>query len=138
MSAAKIYLDTSFLFELFSKNAKDMEAILKKLSPSKFYTSCLTYDEFVWVARKRFSKDISLLAADFILSLEFLEFIDLNRGVIERSKLIMEEHGLKPRDSLHCATMISVGIAEVVTTDARDFQKIKGMRIIAPEVLLSS
>ncbi|HLC86430.1 MAG TPA: PIN domain-containing protein [Candidatus Nanoarchaeia archaeon] len=119
-----LYLDTNFFVYLLTQETENLEKIKKKLNAQKVYTSCLTYDEFVWAVRKLLGKEISIKSAEFILNLEFLHFVDLNKIILSISKEIIENLDLKPRDSLHYATLQVMNIKNLISDD-RDFSKLK-------------
>ncbi|MBI4450428.1 PIN domain-containing protein [Candidatus Woesearchaeota archaeon] len=120
------YLDTSALAYLLIDNPPDvLRRALGRLSTDSVATSVLSYDELVWIARKRHGKLASYQAADFFLALD-IEIVPLDVQLLTRSRALMEEHGLKPRDSIHAASALGKGIKLVVSED-KDFDSIKGL-----------
>ena len=125
-----IYLDTNFFVYLFTKEPNEVQTILTHLEKYKVFTSCLTYDEFVWSIRKLFNKETSLKAAEFLLSLETIYFLDLTKTTLNKSIETMQKFHLKPRDALHLATMQIKTITTIVTDDS-DFATIEGIKNIS-------
>lgn len=132
-----IYLDSNFFVYLFLDNAENQKRAIESLSKKSIYTSCLTYDEVVWAIRKLYNKETSIKAAELMLNLEFLHFIDLNKNILFRSKNIIEILDLKPRDSLHYASMEEKQISYVVTDD-KDFSQLKNIKVISIENFMKS
>ncbi len=122
-----IYLDTNFFVYLFTKEPEEVENILIYLKDFKIFTSCLTYDEFIWIIRKIHNKEASIKAAEFLLNLDFIYFIELNKTILNKSIEIMKQFNLKPRDVLHVSSMIIKNIKQIVTED-KDFDVIKSIK----------
>lgn len=118
------YLDTNFFIYLFLIEEEKGKQILKSLENYSLYTSCLTYDEFVWSIRKLINKEISLEAGEFFLSLDFINFINLDKSIIIKAQTVMQHFDLKPRDALHFASMEKKSIKYIVSDDP-DFNKVK-------------
>ena len=114
------YINTNFLIYLFVKEEEEGIRIINKLKEVNLCTSTLTYDEFIWVIRKISNKETSLKASDYFLNLDFLKILELNKETLTISNEAMKEFDLKPRDSLHYASMKQKQIKNIVTDD-KDF-----------------
>lgn len=130
------YLDTNFFIYLFSIEEEKGKEILKSLENCFLYTSCLTYDEFVWGIRKLINKEISLKAGEFFLNLDFINFISLDKSILIKSHTIMQHFNLKPRDALHFASMEKKSIKQIISDDS-DFDKVKIIERISIAKFLS-
>ena len=122
-----IYLDTNFFVYLFTKEPEEVEEIIIYLKEIKVFTSCLTYDEFVWIIRKMYNKDTSIKAGEFLLNLDLIHFIELDKTILNKSIEVMKQFNLKPRDALHFSSMEIKGIKQIVTED-KDFDEIKTIK----------
>jgi predicted nucleic acid-binding protein len=108
------YIDTNFLVNLFI-DPEESKKIIDSIRNGEVYTSSLTYDELIWAIRKLLGKESSKLVGDFFLNLNFLKILDINRETLTISNEEMKRFDLKPRDSLHYASMKQNKINKIVT-----------------------
>jgi len=95
-------------------------------------TSCLVIDEVMW-SLVRNQKTILLESAiKNIYEMSNLEVVSPPSNAPLVAVQLMKEHNLKPRDAMHLATMQHYGITTIATDD-RDFDRIKGIKRIAPK-----
>ena len=132
MSEQSYYLDSNFFVYLFTQEEDILKKIINNLGKHHFYTSCLTYDEVVWVIRKLFGKEISIKSSGFLLSISNLNFINVDKEILHKTDEVISYFDLKPRDSLHYASMENNNIKNIVTDD-KDFNKIKIIEVISIE-----
>ena len=124
-----VYLDTNFFVYIFSKDSEEVKKLVKGMEQYKLFTSCLTYDEFVWTIKKLLGKESALMAADFILSIKPLKFLVVTKNTLLISKRAMTTYDLDPRDSIHYASMLLEEIFQIVSED-RDFKNIPNIQRI--------
>ena|SRR3989344_3099359 len=132
-----IYLDSNvFIFSFMNHDRKsDMcRSLLTRVASGevKACTSLLTWDEVTWVARKLLGVDDSRDEGRKLLEFPYLQFLDVNEFVVKMSQDLMERYDMKPRDSIHAAAAISLGIREIISDDA-DFDAVKEVKRIPIE-----
>ena len=116
MSDDLIYLDTSIIVTPFLKNREPAvlercEALLERAAhgATAVVTSWLTWDEATWAwgrASGRFDRERAHAFGEALLTVEFLHFIPLTRGVVALASELLGSSGCRPRDCLHAATAI--------------------------------
>jgi len=113
--------------------ARRAREFLLKISSGEIeaYTSCVTWDEMVWVIRKLFSVDLSLELGRKFLGFPNLRFLGVKRATVFKAQEIVEKYRLTPRDAIHAAAAIENKIGIIVSYD-RDFDVLNGMRRIEP------
>ncbi len=133
-----VYVDSNvFVYSVLSKSEKLSmltKNILLQIAEGKVsaVTSVLTWDEFVWVARKTLGLGLAAIEGSKFLNLPNLKFIPADEFIIREAQRILELYKLKPRDAIHAATAVSSGIREIVTDDP-DFDAIKEVKRIPIE-----
>lgn len=120
-----IYLDTNFFVYLYSQNEETAKNIISYIERNSCYTSCLTYDEFIWIMRKLFGKEIAVKSSEFILNIN-IDFITIDKTLLFKTSELLNFFDLKPRDCIHYACMEKNNIKRIVTND-KDFEKLKGI-----------
>ena len=107
--------------------------ILTKISKNNFsaYTSSLTWDEVVHAIWKKEGKEKALEEGKLFLQLPNIIYLNVTPTIIFKSQEIIEKYNLKPRDSIHTASMIINGIKEIISDDPH-FDKIKEIKRIKP------
>ncbi|MBI4449019.1 type II toxin-antitoxin system VapC family toxin [Candidatus Woesearchaeota archaeon] len=98
--------------------------------PEGGITASLTWDEYVYLIRKKNGFEASSIASDFFLRIPKLMIIEIGGRTIEKAHHIMVQYRLKPRDAIHVACMLEKGVREIVTDDV-DFDKVKEIKRIA-------
>lgn len=107
-----IYLDVNiFLYPVLYENekiAKKCKEILVKIASGKInaYTSCLSWDEFVWVISKTLGRKVAVEEGKKLILFPNLRWIEINESIILKAQEIMEKFNLKPRDSIHIASAV--------------------------------
>ena len=127
MEESAAYLDTNvFIYAAIKEDELGINSrrILDLITIGKIYgfTSCLTFDEFIWIIRK--IKPEMLAKAGSSLLDSNIKFADVNKLIIQNALDIMLEFNLKPRDAIHVATMNLEGIKEIISDDS-DMDAIK-------------
>lgn len=90
-------------------------------------TSCLTWDELVWVLTKFLGRNIAIAEGRRFLAFPNLKFIDVNETTINRAQDLVDEYGIKPRDAIHAACALENGIRDVLSDDP-DFDKVRELK----------
>ena len=94
-------------------------------------TSPLVLDELMWVLAKngRAGSIPSVVAK--VCAMPNLTVLPVGGQTAEQASKLVAEFGLKPRDAMHLAVMREHGLSAILSDD-RDFDKIKGIKRIAP------
>ncbi|HLD84945.1 MAG TPA: type II toxin-antitoxin system VapC family toxin [archaeon] len=128
-----IYLDANiFIYPILSQDLeKSMicKKILIKVADGKLaaITSSLTWDEVVWTTRRYLGIADSIEESKKFIEFPNLRFMEINESVLAVANRFLEQHKLKPRDSIHAATAV-INMAEEIISDDHDFDSIKGIR----------
>jgi predicted nucleic acid-binding protein len=90
-------------------------------------TSALTFDEAFWKIKKKRDKKTAIDVTGRLLTIPFLEFVDVNVNILWKALEIIKGYGLDPRDAIHAATAISTG-REIIISEDKDFDRIKELK----------
>lgn len=85
-------------------------------------TSCLTIDEVLYVLKKRQEITYVVEYVESLLSSEIV-FFPTSTEILFDSLEYFQRFNLRPRDSIHCATMRRLGITTIISED-KDFDRI--------------
>ena len=126
------YLDTNiFIYAIINtdKAGDKCRNFLKNIQVGKILgiTSCLTYDELIWTLRKICPDKIKESSKHF-LNLN-IKFADVNKLVLHKTEDVLEKYNLKPRDSIHLATM-QINNCKKIVSDDKDFDKVNEIKRI--------
>ncbi|MBI2671828.1 type II toxin-antitoxin system VapC family toxin [Candidatus Woesearchaeota archaeon] len=126
------YLDSNvFIYAVVNteKLGNKCRNLLKDIQVGKIIgiTSCLTYDEIIWILRKICPDKITESSKNF-LNLN-IKFADVNKLVLHKTENILEKYSLKPRDSIHIATMQINNCNKIISEDS-DFDKVEDIKRI--------
>lgn len=127
-----IYLDVNIFVYAAVNNGllgEKCRNLLRKIINKKeiLYTSCLTWDEFVYAVWKKEGKEKALIEGNKLLQFPNLTFLDASTLIIQQAQHIMEKNGLKPRDAIHATSAILSGCKEIVSDDS-DFDKVMELK----------
>jgi predicted nucleic acid-binding protein len=139
------YVDTSVLVTPFLKNREPVviercEALLERAAHGEvlLLTSWLTWDEATWAygrAMGRFDRVRATEFGDVLLRVEFLRFVDIDRGCVELANALLRETGCRPRDCLHAAAALRHTGGRLVSLDS-DFRAVtlqaRGLSLAQP------
>jgi len=111
------------------EKARKAKEILIKIERGEFpaYTSTLTWDEVVWVVSKVLSKGDGVDQGRKLLGFPNLEFIDVDKRIVNKAQMLLDKYKLRPRDSLHIASAISKRIERIISDD-EDFDGIEEIK----------
>ena len=133
-----LYIDSNIfiypvIYSLKDERARRSKELLLKIASGEqaACTSLLTWDEVVWIVRKLAGVETSLKQGSLLLNFPHLRFLAINRSIVIRAQSIMENYGLKPRNSLHAASALENGITTMVSYD-EDFDKVRGIKRVEP------
>ena len=126
-----IYLDSNVfiypeLVEVANGNiAEFSKGLLKAVVNGKISaaTSVLTWDELIWVLKKRFGYEVAMKASAKFLKFPGLKLLKVDEKIIHSAQSIVEKYGVNPRDSIHAACCVENGINRIVSEDV-DFDKV--------------
>ena len=134
MEETKIYLDAN-IFIYATVNTQEIgnkcRSLLKEIEIGKIkgITSCLTFDEIIWILRKIAPEKV-LESARNILNLN-IKFMEVNKNILYKLVDLIEKYKLKPRDAIHLATMELNNCKTIISEDS-DFDKIPEIERINP------
>ena len=93
---------------------------MKSIAEGEFsaFTSTLTWDEVVWVVRKKLGKSEGTNEGQKLLGFVNLKFISADENILSQAQALMCRYGLKPRDSIHIASAMEKKIKTIISDDA--------------------
>ncbi|MDI6722011.1 MAG: type II toxin-antitoxin system VapC family toxin, partial [Candidatus Aenigmarchaeota archaeon] len=92
-------------------------------------TSVLTWDEIVWSVKKVLGIEEARKEGKKFIEFPNMKFVPADSIIISDAQNLMEKYPLKPRDSIHAATALSCGAAEIISDDP-DFDAVKELKRI--------
>jgi hypothetical protein len=119
------YIDANvFIYPLIYDLDQVVEAQLSKsilsriaIGDIKACTSCLTWDEIVYVVSRVSGSDDSKRAGYKFLLFPNLRILGLDRKTLDCAQALVERYDLRPRDSIHAASAIQNKASSIVTND---------------------
>jgi len=119
------YIDANvFIYPLIYDENEVAEARLSKSILSRVVkgeikagTSCLTWDEVVYVVSKVSGWDDAKKAGSKLLLFPNLRIFGVDKKTIDRAQVLIERYDLKPRDAIHAASAIQNATKSIVTND---------------------
>ena len=129
----KKYIDSNIFIEGILREDNNSKKIILKIAKKEFIgvTSVLSWDEITFVIKKFLGKDIAKTEGNKFFKLPNFLFIDAKKEIIMRAQRLFEKYNLEPRDAIHAATAIHLGINEIISRDS-DFDKIEELKRIDP------
>lgn len=127
-----IYLDSNIFIiaALYSDKKGDRgRDVLREVKDGKkkAATSALTFDEVFWEIKKHRGRDAALEAAEAMLSMPNLTFLQVDAAVLWKALEAIKKYNLHPRDAIHFACAVQQGISTIFS-EGSDFDKIKEVR----------
>ncbi len=91
------------------------------------FTSCLTWDELVYVVQKRNGKELAGRIGERFLQLSNIGFIAADEDIIKGAQDLLGNSNVRPRDSIHAFTSLMHAEGNIVTLDVEksDFRKFR-------------
>ena len=134
LKSEAVYLDSNLFITAaisLDSNGEKARELIDKINNGLFkaYTSALTIDEVIWIVQKFKDRETAYETAKTIISTSKINFIPIDIEIVSASLELYKETNLKPRDSIHLATMKINGISTIVSQDS-DFDKIKDIKRI--------
>lgn len=128
------YIDSGIFLTPLLKN-RDEKIIDKclewqnKIKDGKIiaYTSYLTWDEVIYIVKRNKGRELSTLMGKVLLNFPNINFIEVNKSIIENAQELLEKFNVKPRDAIHTATSLQKTNGNIITLDVikSDYIKIK-------------
>ncbi|PIN75481.1 hypothetical protein COV18_02920 [Candidatus Woesearchaeota archaeon CG10_big_fil_rev_8_21_14_0_10_37_12] len=110
------YLDTNVFILALTGNKKAKQILLDVASQEiDGATSCLTWDEFIWILRKQFKRSNLLEESKKFLNFPNLRILDITSNTLQKAHSLVELYELKPRDVIHAAAAIEHNITDFIS-----------------------
>ena len=127
-----IYLDaTVFIYAAIDNRIKGNKArnIIKSIQEGKLnaFTSCLTYDEIVWIVKKYKGIEAALIVGNGFINMPNLKIFNVDINCIEKAQELIEKYKLFPRDAIHAATAILNNVIQILSED-KDFDRVEELK----------
>ena len=130
-----IYLDANiFLYALLNDDEKGESCrslLIKVAKEEDACTSLLTWDECVYILKKKKSKEIAVSEGERLLIFPHLQFVHVDKIIIAKAQQIMKSYNLEPRDAIHAASALNIHVRKIVSDDP-DFDNIPELKRIKP------
>ncbi|MBI4016852.1 MAG: type II toxin-antitoxin system VapC family toxin [Candidatus Aenigmarchaeota archaeon] len=125
----ELYIDANVFIIAATEESGNAFELLTKIRNGEIMamTSVLTIDEVLWVLKKVAGKEIAAQIAKAMFIFPNLTLVDATKEIISDALQIFVQKDLRPRDSIHLATMYVKNISTIASNDA-DFDKIKGIK----------
>lgn len=133
-----VYVDSNiFIYSVASKSDKLStlsKNILIQIAEGHLdaVTSVLTWDEFIWIAKKTLGQRLAEIEGSKFLNMPNLKFVAADEFVVREAQKIVEKYKLKPRDAIHAATAVVHSIEKILSDDP-DFDIIKELKRVPIE-----
>ena len=129
----KKYIDANIFIQGILRNDNRAKEIILKIAKKEFIgvTSVLSWDEIVFTIRKFLGNELAKIEGGKFFGLPNFEYIDAKKEIILKAQKLIEKYNIKPRDAIHSATAIHLGIREIVSED-KDFDKVKELKRVDP------
>ncbi|MBS3092715.1 type II toxin-antitoxin system VapC family toxin [Candidatus Pacearchaeota archaeon] len=130
------YIDSNiFIYPLLydDSNSERCRKILFDIANGKIraFTSVLTWDEIVYVLKKKKGHQIANKEGDKFLKFPNLKFLESDFDVIILAQKFIEKYNIAPRDAIHAATSFLKVNSEVISLDS-DFDLIREIKRFNP------
>lgn len=128
-----LYLDAStFIIALASENdlriAKARELLAKVGDGQEdAMTASLTWDEVLWVVKKKKGKDVAKRAGKLFLQIPNLKIVNVTHETLAFALELFDKYDLGPRDSIHAACAI-MNNAHIIVSEDSDFDRVKELK----------
>lgn len=122
MSVEKIYWDSDcFLghFKADDGKAEKCDGVLQRAERGEvlIVTSALTLAEVLWMrGGPRLSEDKALIVRKFFRK-TFIRVYNVSRKISESAQDLVWDHDIKPKDAIHVATALHLGVDALETFD---------------------
>jgi len=129
----RIYIDANVFVQGIIRGHKKSKEVIMRIAKKEFVgvTSVLSWDEMVFCVGKFLGKDVANIEGAKFFTLPNFIFIDAKKEIIVKAQKLCEIYDIKPRDAIHCATALHLGIKEIISED-KDFDKVKELKRIDP------
>jgi len=139
LSQELFYIDSNvFIYPLIYDSASVVKAhssknLLLKVAMGEVrgYTSVLTWDEVTYVARKLLGLEESLKIGRMLLAFPNLKLLPIKVSTIIKAQELMENFGIKPRDSIHASIALENNTRTIASFD-NEFDKVPKLKRIEP------
>ncbi len=126
-----VYWDANIFHALFGKEPGRVEKCLPIEKAAQeghvlIYTSAVTFVECVWVKGQpdKLSKEHELILQRYFMH-KYIRVINCDRQIAEAARLLVWQFPhLKPRDAIHVASAVSVGVDVMHSYDNDDLVKL--------------
>lgn len=134
-----VYVDTNIFLNpvlydiMVNEEARKSSVFLKKVGSKKInaITSVLTWDEFTWIIKRELGTEVSIEKGNVFLIFLNFKFKNVILKTVKLAQELLSKYGIRPRDSIHCASAIENGIKTIISFDD-DFDDVKEIERIEP------
>ena len=131
-----IFMDTNVFVFANIKDYPEHEACLKKLQ-EKMLTEELAINIFVLsesfhILSKHLDKTDAEYRVESLLSSRRIRYVDVSLSTFKEAMSISKEKDIRINDAVVYASMKENGITQILTTNEKDFRKIRGVIVENP------
>ena len=131
----KLFLDSSYLIYLrYSESDEIFSYVTNFLKEAvshgdRLFTNMIVIDEILWILTRKYRIPLNEILELTDRLMPLLEVVPIDYTDYDVMKKVMVNHGLKPSDALHVASMNKAGIEHIVSED-EEFDKIPWIKRI--------
>lgn len=113
--------------------AKNSNTFLQRIIKKEILgiTSALTWDEFTWIVKVNFGKDVAVEKGKEFLIFPNLIIKNITLSTINKAQVLISKYNIRPRDAIHAACALENNVDLICSFDD-DFDKIKEIKRIEP------
>lgn len=125
---------TPILYEPDIPEVKSCKNLLMDIFKGKIKacTSVLTWDEVVYICKRQFGLESAKKQGNLLTAFPNLVFYNATLSIIKEAQSLIEKYNLRPRDTIHGATMLTKNLETIISYD-KDFDKIPELTRIEPK-----
>jgi len=130
----KRYIDSNIFIQGILREDNNSKNIVLKIANKEFtgVTSVLSWDELTFIVQKFLGKEIAIIEGKKFFNLPNINFVEVKKEIIGKAQRLFEKYNIKPRDAIHAATAINLGVKEIISENS-DFDKISELKRIDPK-----
>jgi predicted nucleic acid-binding protein len=116
------YVDSMlFVYAVTEQGPRSIHAqnLLEKIQEGDLpaVTSALTFDEVFYKVKQVGGHDNAVKSGEAFLELPNLRFIPVDGAILWKTRILLDEHTVNPRDAIHAACALDRGVYTVISED---------------------